>query len=98
MGDGLLGGEKMGKRTASEIRGHKMKVGTETLYRPRGVSIRTGRTNWITAFWYRSRKDALQVVKMVGRDKDFKDIKIVPAPNRQYKGKYILVSRISTMF
>lgn len=69
-----------------------------TLYRPRGVYKKTGRANWITTVWYRSKKDALQVVKMSGADKHFKDIKILSAPNHQYKGKYILANRISTMF
>lgn len=69
-----------------------------TLYRPRGIDKRTLREKWITTDWYRSKKDALQVTKMFGSEKWFRSIKIMSAPNHQYKGKYIMANRISTMF
>ena len=73
-----------------------MKMGT--LYRPRGINRKTGRTNWITTDWYRSKGDAQQAVKMFGSEKRFKSIKIVSAPSHQYKGQHIKANRISTMF
>lgn len=75
-----------------------MTAGTGTLYRPRGVDRETGRANWVTKDWYRSKKDALQAVKMFGSEKWFESIKIMSAPNHQYKGQYIRANRISTMF
>jgi len=69
-----------------------------TLYRPRGVDRKTGREKWVTTDWYRSRKDALQVIKMFGSHRHFRLIKIVPTENHQYNGRYIKANRISTMF
>lgn len=70
----------------------------KTLYRPRGTDKETGREKWITKDWYLSRKDALQTVQMFGSDRHFHSIKIVPAPNQTYKGKWIRDRNISTMF
>ena len=75
-----------------------MAAGTGTLYRPRGIDRGTGRQKWVTTDWYRSKKDALYVVKMFGSEKWFKSIKIMSALNHQYKGRYIRANRISTMF
>ncbi len=69
-----------------------------TLYRPRGTDKETGRQNWITKDWYLSRNDALQMIKMSGSDRYFKDIKIMSAPNQTYKGKWIRDRNISRMF
>jgi len=71
---------------------------TGTLHRPRGIDRETERQKWVTKEWYRSKKDALQAVKMFGSEKWFKSIKIASAPNHQYKGRYIKANRISTMF
>ena len=71
---------------------------TQTLYRPRGIDKKTRRQNWITKEWYLTRSNALQAVKMFGSEKRFKDIKIISAPNRTYKGKWVRETNISTMF
>jgi hypothetical protein len=78
--------------------GRKAAAGTGTLYRPRGIDKETRREKWITTDWYRSKKDALYAVKMFNSEKWFKSIKIMSAPNHQYKGRYIRANQISTMF
>lgn len=75
-----------------------MRIMPKTLYRPRGTDKKTGRQNWVTKEWYESRKDAAQVMKMLGSQRWFKDIKIISAPNRTYKGKWIRDQNISKMF